>query len=265
MKQASDVLRLAEPREEVIGADKPVKVSRNPVGEFKVNPSVSITRVPEPKSHIVTASEQSHPVREHFRYIEHQLRTLDRVATLKRLLVTSAAPKEGKTVVAANLATTLACSARRVLLINADMRAVNRDSFGLGAERGLAEILEESAKPSDVVVYLEALKVFYIPSGKPSVSPIDLLQGASMRRLLETVDEFDWVIVDSPPLGAFADALTLATYAHGVILVARSGLTRRRELEQSLQTLKHCRIAGVVLNASDQPKKDYYSSYYNAK
>jgi capsular exopolysaccharide synthesis family protein len=265
MKQGFDVLRPTESQPEGIALDKDSKTPRYPADEFEMTPSVSIAHAPEPKSHIVTAAEQNHPVREHFRYLEHQLRSLNRVSTLKTLLVTIAEPREGKTVVAGNLATTLACGAPRVLLINADMRAVNRDSFGLGAERGLAEILEEKAKPSDVMVYLEALKVFYIPSGKPSTSPIDLLQAPSMRRLLKTVSEFDWVIVDSPPLGAFADALTIATEVDGVILVARSGLTRRRELEQSLQTLKHCRIAGVVLNASDRPKKDYYYSYYNAK
>jgi Mrp family chromosome partitioning ATPase len=127
---------------------------------------------------------------------------------------------------------------------------------------GLADILERRARISDAMVYLEALKVHYIPSGRPSGSPADLAQGAPMRELLASLEEFDWIVVDSPPIGAFADALSLATQVDGVIFVARSGLTARHDLEQTLAMLKDRQIVGVVLNGYDKPRKDYYHSYY---
>ena len=225
-----------------------------------------IAAPPKPESHIVVDSDrQNSTVREHFRYMEHQFRKLRQSTGLKRILVTSSAPREGKTVVAANLAATLACGTARVLLIDADMRGAGSGSlFGATESVGLAGVLEGRATPSEAMVYLDALKVYYIPAGRPSSSPADLVQGGQMRDLLASLEQFDWVIVDSPPIGAFADALSMATQVDGVVVVARSGLTARHELEHTLAALKDCRVAGIVLNGHDKRQKDYYRSYYSS-
>jgi succinoglycan biosynthesis transport protein ExoP len=226
-----------------------------------------LANTPEPESRIIVTTERQNPVREQFRYIEHHLRKLRQKKPVKRILVTSAAPREGKTVVASNLAFTLAFSAARVLLIDGDMRGCGRaDVLGVGDAKGLADILENRATVLETMIYLEALKTYYIPAGKPSIDPADLVQGERMREFLKTSEEFDWVVLDSPPIGAFADALSLASQVDTVVVVARSGVTQRRDLEESLAALQEYHVAGVVLNAYDQPKRhDYYYSYYDAR
>lgn len=204
------------------------------------------------------------PIREHFRYLEHRLRGLRETSRMKRILVTSSIPGEGKTVIATNLAATLACGPDRVVLVDADMRGPSSERlFGMSGSAGLADILEGRAKASDVIMYLDALKVHYIPPGKAQTSPADLLQGASARNLLETLEEFDWIVVDSTPVCVFADALSLAAKVDAVVFVTRSGVTGRRELEQGLAALKESPLVAVVLNAYDQPRQRYYYSYYH--
>lgn len=222
---------------------------------------------PAPESHIVLDTERNNPIREQFRFLEHRLRKMAHDSGIRRVLVTSSAPKEGKTVVASNLAVTLACSSSRVVLIDADMRGPGSQSlFGLNETLGLADILEGRAKLFDVMLYLDELKINYIPAGKCSTSPADLVRNSRMQDLLGELGDFDWVVLDSPPIGAFADALSLARQVDTVVLVARSGVTRRAELEESLDSLKDSKIAGVVLNAHDQSRKmGSYYGYYAGK
>jgi Mrp family chromosome partitioning ATPase len=85
-----------------------------------------------------------------------------------------------------------------------------------------------------------------------------------MQAFLAAVEEFDWVIIDSPPISMFADALSLAAQVDGVMLVARAGLTRRPDFERSLEALKKNRMVGVVFNGYDSPQKDYYTAYYGS-
>ena len=218
-----------------------------------------------PASHIVVDVTRNHPVREQFRFLEHRLRRLGETSGMKRVLVTSSTPKEGKTVVAANLAVTLACSSSRVLLVDADMRGPGSQAlYGLTDQPGLAEILEERVSLSEALLYFEGLSIYYLPSGIPSSSPLDLLNGDRIKGLFALFDEFDWVVVDSPPINAFADALSLASQVDSVVLVARSGMTHKQDLEESLAALKDSKIAGVVLNAHDsERKRDSYYSYYS--
>ena len=218
-----------------------------------------------PESHIVVNAARNDRVREQFRFIEHRLRKMGESSRIKRVLVTSSTPKEGKTVVAANLAVALASSSSRVLLLDADMRGpATQDLYGINATSGLADILERRATVSDVLLYLEEMKVHYIPAGKPSTSPSDLLNSIRLTALLSELDDFDWIVVDSPPVSTFADALSLASQTDTVIVVARSGMTYKRDLEESLAALKESKIAGVILNAHDRGKKrDGYYSYYS--
>jgi Mrp family chromosome partitioning ATPase len=118
---------------------------------------------------------------------------------------------------------------------------------------------------SEAIVYIEPLNLYHISSGSATASPINLLQKRSLHDVLDGVEQdFEWVILDSPPIGAFADALALAAQVDGVILVTRSGSTRRRDLETCLASLKDCRVIGVVLNAFDGNRKSqsYYDTYY---
>lgn len=219
----------------------------------------------EPGSHIVVNASRNNPICEQFRFLEHRLRHLGETSRIKRVLVTSSTPREGKTVVAANLAVTLACSSPRVLLVDADMRGPGSQAlYGLNNSVGLADILEGRATLSDGLLYLEEMKVHFLPSGKTVSSPADLVKSVRMSELLAELDDFEWIIVDSPPIGAFADGLSLASQVDTVVLVARTGMTHKHDLEESVAALQGQKIAGVVLNAHDHPRKrDSYYSYYS--
>ena len=230
-----------------------------------------IRRVPtqaHPDTRVLCGSDRNNVAREHFKYLEHRLRGLLDKPSAKRVLITSAVPREGKTVVAVNLAVTLVNTSKRVLLINADMRKTDgADPLGVKGA-GLAEVLEGRASLDEALVLIEGLNIHYIPAGVGTENPGDLVQSAKLGDLLSGFDEFDWVVIDSPPVAAFADALTLANHVDTTIVVARSGVTGRSELERTVDTLNANRspVAAVVLNAYEplRNRKSYYNHYYKA-
>jgi tyrosine-protein kinase Etk/Wzc len=123
---------------------------------------------------------------EKFRYLGHRLQQLRSKRTLSRVLVTSAIPKEGKTVVSVNLAAVLARSSSRVLLIDADMRQANvRGLLGEPSRTGLADLLEGRETLSSALRFIDLLGIFYLPAGFPSSNPVELLQGQRMRDLMQ--------------------------------------------------------------------------------
>lgn len=248
-----------------------------PEGALRPEPKPSdllsgIRRAPtkaHPETRVLCGSDRNNVAREHFKYLEHRLRGLLDKHTAKRVLITSAVPREGKTVVAANLAVTLANTSRRVLLINADMRKTGtEDPLGVTNGVGLAEVLEARAALDDALLLIEGLNIHYIPAGICTNNPGDLVQSTQLAALLSGFDDFDWVIIDSPPIAAFADALTLANHVDTTIVVARSGVTARSELERAVDTLNANRsqVAAVILNAYEPPRKRqaYYNHYYKA-
>ena len=267
MSRSSDAFRQVDFHEpanpEVLRVPVTPPLVQNPTNIEAAYEIQRISTLPKPEAHVVVDSDnRNHTIREHFRYMEHQLRKLQQNAGVKRVLVTSSTPREGKTVVASNLAATLASGGARVLLMDVDMRGPgNAALLGLKDPPGLAEVLEGRATISQVLIYLEALNLYYLPSGQPLGDPADLVQGGHLQHIFTQLEEFAWIVVDSPPIGAFADALSMADHADGVILVVRSGMTAKRDLERSLAALKDCRIAGIVLNGHAKAQKDYYSSY----
>lgn len=201
---------------------------------------------------------------EKFRYLGHRLQQLRSKRTLSRVLVTSAIPKEGKTVVSVNLAAVLARGSSRVLLIDADMRQANvRGLLGEPSRTGLADLLEGRETLSSALRFIDLLGIFYLPAGFPSSNPVELLQGQRMRDLMQaTAAAFDWVVLDSPPLNVFADAHCLAGLSDGTLLVVRSGVTPREGFEEAIAALDGSFLAGIVLNGCEDERRDRY--YYRS-
>jgi receptor protein-tyrosine kinase len=202
---------------------------------------------------------------EKFRFLRHRLTQLRRSRPVNTVLVTSSVPKEGKTVVAVNLAVTLAKSSRRVALFDADMRHPSAQSaLGFPAMSGLAEFLEGKTEVDSVMRRVEPAGLYFLPAGKASRNPFELLEDARMRELVELASTaFDWVVIDAPPLIPFADAHHLASLADAVLIVARPGVTPRDTLRQVFGRLDQLKVVGVVLNACDDRTHDgYYYHYY---
>ncbi|HXR96748.1 MAG TPA: CpsD/CapB family tyrosine-protein kinase [Terriglobales bacterium] len=181
------------------------------------------------------------------------------------LLVTSAIPGEGKTLVATNLAETLAQSSARVLLVDADMRRPGvAEALGLERLPGLAEILRGEVEWRDACREIQLLNHAYLPAGNGGAAAAELLANGRVKTLLEeAAQEFDWVIVDSAPLAPFADSLYLAAASRGVLLVARDQFTPSKVFQSVLESLSEFPLVGIVLNAVETGERDrYYYDYY---
>ena len=185
---------------------------------------------------------------------------------LRTLLVTSAVSAEGKTVSAINLAIALARTAgRRVLLIDGDLRSAGLTRLlGVSLSPGLAEFLQGQDDLGTVVRRLEPLGVYFIPSGRRTNSPMDLLELPALRQLFaEKVAEFDWVVVDSVPLGNLPDTQPFAELVSGILLVVRAGRAPRDLITHALQSIRPEQFLGVVLNGAVAPGEQYYYHYYS--
>ncbi len=225
-------------------------------------PAARISEKIKGSEHIVAHSPEPNVGTEKFRVLRHRLHQIRQARRLTSVLVTSSIPKEGKTVVAVNLAITLALSSQRVLLVDADLRepGVHR-ALGLPQLPGLAEILEGREELEGVVHPVESTKVHYLPAGRTTSNPVELLESVRMRDLVSRlVPAFDWIVVDSPPVIPVADSHGLATLVDGVVFVVRSGSTPREDVQQGIEMLRGAFITGVVFNASDERR--HYGYYY---
>jgi capsular exopolysaccharide synthesis family protein len=193
----------------------------------------------------------------------------------RSLLVTSAAPGDGKTTTAANLAAAHAEQGKRTLLIDGDLRrpSVHRN-FNLPSVAGLSNALLGEISWREALIQTEALPELYIlPAGPPSRRASDLV-GRGLSELLEEASvEYDLVILDAPPLLGFAEPLQMATAVDGVLVVARAGRTNRRAVASVLATLHRLRakVVGLVLNEVHAELSDsyyyygHYRSYYRTQ
>jgi len=193
----------------------------------------------------------------------------------RSLLVTSAAPGDGKTTTAANLAAAHAEQGKRTLLIDGDMRrpSVHRN-FNLPSVVGLSNVLLGEVSWREALVQTAALPHLYIlPAGPPSRRASDLVGRGLAELLEEAAAEYDLVILDAPPLLGFAEPLQMATAVDGVLVVARAGRTSRKAVASVLATLTRLRakVVGLVLNEVHKELSDsyyyygYYRSYYRPR
>jgi capsular exopolysaccharide synthesis family protein len=208
-------------------------------------------------------SSQGDPaIVEQFRKLAATLLHGQREARLKVIMVTSAVPGEGKTLTTLNIALVLAESyKRRVLLIDADLRRPRlSEAANLTASEGLGGLLKA---PEDRKASLTRFSehLWFLPAGRPDPEPLSGLTSARMQHLLEEAAErFDWVIVDTPPVAAAADAGLLGAMVDATVFVVRAGQTPYPEVQQAIDTLGRDRIFGIVLNGVDS-RTDTYSAY----
>jgi len=183
------------------------------------------------------------------------------------ITVTSTAPGEGKTLTAVNLALTLAAQEGRTLLIDADLRKPTTHAL-VRAKRtpGLSDILVGQAKASQAIQQkLKDTNLAYLPSGTNVPSPADLFSSRIMRGLLEGLRKFyDWIIIDTPPVGAVSEPLILAPLTDGVVIVTGAEMVPRKAVLHTLERTHDtgARILGVVLNRAQVDKHSYYYSHY---
>jgi protein-tyrosine kinase len=200
---------------------------------------------------------------EKFRTLRSRLYQIASAQPLKRILITSSTPAEGKTFVAANLAQSfIRQENRRVLLVDSDLRASRLHlHVGASAKPGLSDYLRGDADEYQITQLENDGNLCLIPGGNEVSNPSELLHSDRMKQLLDRMSLiFDWIILDSPPALAVHDASILADMCDGVLFVVRAGVTDFEMASKASSEFREKNLLGVVLNRVD--KSDSYGGYY---
>jgi capsular exopolysaccharide synthesis family protein len=232
------------------------------LGPLDTFPTLKV-RVPA-NSRLVFFTEPDSLAAEKFRFLGVRLRQLQQTRPLKKILVTSTIPEEGKSLVSANLAGVLTRKKQRVLLIEGDLRRPTlARQFGLGRLAGIGEWLQGEPRSVSNIYYMDGPNFWLMPAGDPPANPLELMQSGRLSQLMEQLSTmFDWIVVDSPPLLPLADTTVWSRLTDGTLLVAREGKTERAPLQRGLEILKKSELLGVVLNGcSSADYKNYYQRY----
>ena len=217
----------------------------------------------DPSASVFSVQPEHHSGAEKFRTLRSRLYQIAAAQPLKKVLVTSSTPSEGKTFVAANLAQSFIRQAdRRVLLIDSDLRA-SRLHLHLGASEkpGLSDYLRGDCNEFQITQVGAGGNLCLIPGGSDVTNPSELLHSERMKQLLNRMSQmFDWIILDSPPALAVYDASILADMCDGVLFVVRAGSTDFELAAKASEGFREKNLLGVVLN--HVARSDSYSEYY---
>jgi capsular exopolysaccharide synthesis family protein len=192
------------------------------------------------------------------------------------VVVTSAAPNEGKSVVATNLALAFAADERgEVLLLDADLRRPTVERWLHPEPKlGLAELLRRQTEVEHVLLELQNSPLRVIPAGTPPRDPVALLSADGAAELMSQLRRrFERIVIDTPPIVPFTDADVIGRLSDGLLVVARCGSTRRAMLQQAIASVTSTRVLGTVLNDVTYSLADreshyaegYYHHYYEAE
>src|ERR1051325_7147785 len=215
---------------------------------------------------LVTQARPQSQMAESYRALRTSLLLTSLGTPPKVILVTSALPQEGKTTTSMNTAIVLAQKGSRVLIIDADMRRPSvHKALGMGPRTGLSNVLTGSAQLHQAIVRSTLIPTLYVlAAGTPPPNPAELLASSHMKDVLaELREQYDHIVVDTPPTLSVTDAVVMSTRADAVVLVIRSGQTTKQALRRARDLLMqvNARVSGVLLNAVDLTSPDYYYYY----
>jgi capsular exopolysaccharide synthesis family protein len=199
------------------------------------------------------------------RTLASRLRLVQMRHPIKKLLVTSAVPNEGKTLISANLSITLALQQKRVLLIDGDLRSASLSRwFDIVDDAFVSNRRNEGAQHLPLLRKVKGLPLWVIPAGRPVEVPSKILQTSEFGDALAAIEpDFDWIVIDSPPLVPFSDAEVLANLTDAVVLVTRKGVTPKNSLRDALKSFDKSKIIATILNCADVSSHKYYHRYYS--
>lgn len=226
---------------------------------------------PDPATMLFSNGEDAARGTEEFRTLRSRLYHTREKMALKKVLVTSALPKEGKSFTSANLAQVLVRQhGRRVLLIDGDLRGPRlHEMLGTISSPGLSGYLQGQNDEFSIMQRGPFENLFFIPSGPQPPNPAELVGNGRLKMLLQRVEAlFDWIIIDSPPAVPVADASILAKACDGVLMVVRSNATPFDMARKARQEFPDQVLVGVVLNGTrhdDMPYSRYYYEAYQKK
>ena len=217
----------------------------------------SIISYNDPKSVI---SEQYRAIRTNIEYSNVDQNT-------KTILVTSSAKNEGKTTTVSNLAVSFANLNKKVLLIDCDLRNASiHKIFKINNIYGLTDILAKDRAVDKCIQETELENLYVLTAGAIPPNPAEILSSDKMKSLVEDLKSiYDYIFIDTPPIGLVTDAGALSSFIDGVVLVVKSESIEKKYLEETKKKLDavDARILGAILNSYKSEQKDYnYYSYY---
>ena len=231
-------------------------------------------RAPRPVSgvidaHLVSLLDPISPRAEQYRTLRYIVEQAHRVEQVSILAVSAPTVGDGKTTTAINLAGALAQSSEaRVVLIDADLRRPALHQYlGMGeARRGLADaILDSTLTLVDVVRPCPPFNLSVLPAGTLTPSPYELLKSPRLGQLFEEARlQYDYVVVDTPPLVPLPDCRIIGKHVDGFLLVVRAHKTRAKLFDEAARVLDSSKVLGVVFNGSDDAAlDDAYATAYD--
>ncbi len=259
LKKAGDetvVAREADsvaPEQHPVANEKKEKLSRQHSSEEKKAAPLILERG-DWDERLMLATAVSGSVVESFRTLRTRILHFESGKAVKNVLVTSAAPGEGKSFICANLGLSFAQGLDQYgLLVDCDFRKPSLGKlFGLTNERGLVNYLRDNEELSSLITDVGVDKLRIIPAGPPTVNPAELLGSETMEKLIgELGSRYDDRIVffDSPPLQVASETAILAKHVDAVVLVVRWGAGRREHVKSLVELFGREKIVGVVFNA----------------
>jgi polysaccharide biosynthesis transport protein len=217
---------------------------------------------------ILTQVEANSSIAESYRQLRTSLLLSAAGHAPRTILFTSSQPAEGKTTTSVNTAISLAQTGSAVLIIDADLRRPRvHKIFGLKNNAGLSNYLTGEGDLASLI-QIAIPNLYVLPVGPLPPNPAELLGSARMKQVIEAlVANFDYIVVDSPPVSSFADSLILSSLVEGVIIVVKGGTTPREMAQRTKAHLQSvgAKILGVVINQIKLQPHDYYyySTYYS--
>ena len=217
----------------------------------------SIISYNDPKSVI---SEQYRSIRTNIEYSNVDQNT-------KTILVTSSDKNEGKTTTVSNLAVSFANLNKKVLIVDCDLRNPSiHKMFRLNNIYGLTDILAKDRAVDKCIQETELENLYVLTAGAIPPNPAEILSSEKMKNLIEDLKNiYDYIFIDTPPIGLVTDAGVLSSFTDGVVLVVKSESVEKKYLEETKKKLDavDARILGAILNSYKSEQKDYnYYSYY---
>ena len=221
------------------------------------------TRGPSP----AVPGNRMNPVADAYRVLRTNLIFSSAETTGRAIAITSAVPSEGKTTTIANLAESLANNGAKVLAIDADLRKPTLHAhFRVSKTPGLSDMIVGNAAASKAIRSTRINGLSVLPCGYIPPNPAELLGSAMMQQIMEAVrSRFDWVLLDTPPILAMADAAVVSPMVEGVVLVIGAETSKKPQVERAIEQVQSIggKIVGVVLNKVNlQSNAYYYSQHY---
>ena len=248
-----------------LSAPTPVPVPMQAVDGLAWNEIKSLVPAVREESRVVTLTEANHLGAEKFRLLRTRLRNLRESRPLQKLVVTSAVPNDGKTMVAMNLAVCLSKHTDdKILLLEGDLRKpMLGEHLGIQSLPGTGEWASGDQPVTKFLYRFNDMQLWILPAGSAPENSVNILQSSRFLDLYKRLCEnFDWIVIDAPPLLPMADVSFWSRQADGLLLVVREGATPKSILRKGLETLDNPKVVGVVLNEAHQVESSYYSDYY---